>query len=361
MAQSRAAGPDSSNIERPSVLRPFGLKSRLTLRAPICRRMHFALRTLRPQLGRRFAPARPARSRRLHCSPPSCRNRLLFEPSELRRDEATGAGYVQLPPGSADSRAGHIDDVLRGAAGQTLRVGVVNDAAALAQLSGGSAAGWRLSWLAGSEAAAEKAPPCDLLLAMPRPKVMKRLWAPLAALGVGAVFVTNAERVERYYFDSDAADGAAVRLQLLRGLEQAGATRLPNVLLSKRLPPVLDAAAGLRSWADAGLGPGADPAWASWLVGSAESLPAPPPLLLVAHPGAARGCGVRAALVDAPMPQRVLLAVGPEGGWSEYELAMLTAAGGRMVSLGDRTLDTHTATVALLAATREAMDAWRED
>ena len=44
----------------------------------------------------------------------------------------------------------------------------------------------------------------DLLLAVPRPKVMRRLWAPLAAIGVGQVILTNAEKVERDYFGSHA-------------------------------------------------------------------------------------------------------------------------------------------------------------
>jgi 16S rRNA U1498 N3-methylase RsmE len=44
-------------------------------------------------------------------------------------------------------------------------------------------------------------PRVDVLLALPRPKVMRRLWAQLAALGVAQIILTNAERVERHYFD----------------------------------------------------------------------------------------------------------------------------------------------------------------
>ena len=45
-------------------------------------------------------------------------------------------------------------------------------------------------------------PHVDLLLAVPRPKVMRRLWAQIAALGVGRIILTNAEKVERNYFDT---------------------------------------------------------------------------------------------------------------------------------------------------------------
>ena len=45
-------------------------------------------------------------------------------------------------------------------------------------------------------------PAVDLLLAVPRPKVMRRLWAQIAALGVGQIILTNAGKVERNYFDT---------------------------------------------------------------------------------------------------------------------------------------------------------------
>lgn len=85
----------------------------------------------------------------------------------------------------------------------------------------------------------------DLLLAMPRPKVMTRLWAPLASTGVGAVYLTNAARVERCYFDSKALDKGKVEDELLRGLEQSGDTIMPGVCVVKRFPAAMDAVRGL--------------------------------------------------------------------------------------------------------------------
>jgi RsmE family RNA methyltransferase len=46
---------------------------------------------------------------------------------------------------------------------------------------------------------------------------------------------------------------------------------------------------------------------------------------------------------------RLLLAVGPEGGWNEFELAMLQAHRFQPVSMGPRTLRVDTACVALVA------------
>jgi len=67
---------------------------------------------------------------------------------------------------------------------------------------------------------------------------------------------------------------------------------------------------------------------------------------LVADPSATL-CATAAARERAG--ERVLLAVGPEGGWNAFETAMLTARGFTPVSMGPRTLRTDTACIALLA------------
>jgi hypothetical protein len=51
---------------------------------------------------------------------------------------------------------------------------------------------------------------------------------------VGAVYLTNAARVERYYFDSSALDCGKVEEELLRGMEQSGDTFMPGVCVVKR-------------------------------------------------------------------------------------------------------------------------------
>ena len=64
-------------------------------------------------------------------------------------------------------------------------------------------------------------PRLDLLLRYRRPKVMRRLWSQLAALGVGQVILTNAARVERDYFGAHVLDPAVFTLLLIEGLQQA--------------------------------------------------------------------------------------------------------------------------------------------
>ena len=229
-----------------------------------------------------------------------------------------------------DRRAAHILNVLRAGAGDTLRVGRIDGPVGTACVETASAGEVRLR-VALDGAAPE--PWIDLLLAVPRPKVLGRLWAQLAALGVGRIILINAARVERCYFDTHWLDPAVYTPLLTEGLEQAGATRLPEVRICRRFKAYVEDELA-RDYA-----------------GSPKFL---------AHPGPAAGTAVAAmsetaqpvvngaAAAGSGGPPRPLLAIGPEGGWTSYELEQLETRGFMRLSLGPRTLRTDTACIALL-------------
>jgi RsmE family RNA methyltransferase len=73
---------------------------------------------------------------------------------------------------------------------------------------------------------------------------------------------------------------------------------------------------------------------------------------LTAHPDAART--ITGALQNRG-DRRVLLAVGPEGGWNGFELELLAAHGFEDVGIGPRTLRSDTACVALIAMVNEVL------
>jgi RsmE family RNA methyltransferase len=168
-------------------------------------------------------------------------------------------------------------------------------------------------------------PPVDLLLALPRPKVMRRLWAQIAALGAGQIILTNAERVERNYFDTHVLTPECYRPLLVEGLQQARDTRLPAVSIHRQFKVLIE------DKLDALFGTG---------------------LRVVADPAASASAG---ALVREHRDARVLFAVGPEGGWNAYETALLAAHGFLPAGMGARTLRSDTACVALLALAHEAV------
>jgi len=240
-------------------------------------------------------------------------NLILCEPGEV------GAhGIVTL----TGVRAAHVHGVLRARPGDTVRIGVVDGARGRGEILALDED--RIVLRADLEATAPDVPEVDLLLALPRPKVLRRLWAQLAALGVGRIVLTNAARVERHYFDTHVVEASTYRPLLIEGLQQAGDTRLPRVSVHRQfrilVEDELDALSG----------------------GAAR---------LVAHPGGHPSLLETAR--ESP-DQRVLLAIGPEGGWNEFELDLLTGHGFRIVSMGPRILRTDTACIALLTLLHEA-------
>jgi len=156
-------------------------------------------------------------------------NLILIHPEEV-----DVAGRARL----TDLRAEHIRNVLRAESGKTLRIGLLNGpfgTGTVEKISDES-----VTLTCEFEAEVPPRPTIDLLLAMPRPKVLKRLWAQFAALGVGRIFITNAEKVERYYFDTHILEPDFYNARFIEGLQQARDTRLPEVTIVKNLKPFLE-------------------------------------------------------------------------------------------------------------------------
>jgi len=239
-------------------------------------------------------------------------NLILLEPGEV--DES---GHATL----SGPRAAHLRDVLRVERGRLVRVGVIDGPYGNATVSAVDDDAVTLSVV--FEATTPARPPVDLLLALPRPKVMRRLWAQLAALGVGRIVLTNAERVERHYFDTHLLTVEQYRPLLVEGLQQARDTRVPLVSIHRQFKILVED--HLDHLCGAGRRLMADPA-------------SPTPLY-----GPRFGTG------------RVLLAIGPEGGWNDYERALLQAHGFEAVGMGSRTLRSDTACVALLTLAHGAL------
>ncbi|NCC50198.1 MAG: 16S rRNA (uracil(1498)-N(3))-methyltransferase [Spartobacteria bacterium] len=240
-------------------------------------------------------------------------NLILFEPGEI---DADGRAVLR------DERAEHVRQVLKAAPGQRLRIGVLDGPRGYAIVE--SVTPSHISVTTELDSALPPVPTVDLLLAAPRPKVLKRLWAQLAALGVRQIMLTKANKVERNYFDTHVMREAFYRPRLIEGLQQAADTRLPCVSIHRRFKVLIEDELDDR-------------------IGDA--------LRIVAHP---RGATPVYERLRESTAQHICLAVGPEGGWTDYELDLLTQHGFHTITMGHRILRTDTACVALLALVHEA-------
>jgi RsmE family RNA methyltransferase len=241
-------------------------------------------------------------------------NLIILEPGEV--DEAGG---VIL----RDARAAHLRNVLKVTAGQSVRIGLLDGPLGTAIVT--SLESGYISMRCAFESTPPGRPRVDLLLALPRPKVLRRLWAQLAALGVGQIILTNAERVERNYFDTHVLTPACYRPLLIEGLQQARDTCLPAVSIHRQFRVLVED-------------------HLDFLVGEAVRLAADPRAATTARDAVRAHRG------------RVLVAVGPEGGWNEFELRMLEQHGFELVGMGRRTLRTDTACISLLGTVHDALD-----
>src|SRR5262249_25503861 len=109
----------------------------------------------------------------------------------LEEIEVSPSGRIQL----SGLRARHAREVLKVSPGSQVRLGVLDGPLGIGTVV--AVVGETVDLQCEFDTQRPAVPPIDLLLALPRPKVLRRLLAQLAALGVGRIMLTNAERVER--------------------------------------------------------------------------------------------------------------------------------------------------------------------
>jgi len=239
-------------------------------------------------------------------------NLLLLNKTEI------ASGHKAIITGS---RQQHISKVLKLGIGDKLKVGIINNLMGTAVITG----------FTDSNSPSEKieiqidmetlkpppAPiPCKIIMAMPRPKMMRRVIQNLSAMGVKEIYLINSWRVEKSFWQTPWLKPEAIEKQLVLGLEQAMDTVLPSVHIHKRFKPFVE-----------------------------DQLP---DILLnthamVAHPYGNKPCPVN--LQEEPST----LIIGPEGGFTDYEVDLLQKSGAEAVSIGPRILRVETAIPALIS------------
>jgi RsmE family RNA methyltransferase len=226
----------------------------------------------------------------------------------LEADEIT-SGRAEL----YGRRARHIAQVLRAQPGQIVRVGVVErrlGRAMVATLSN------EVVHLESIELDADPPDPLPVTLcvAVPRPKSLRRVIHAATTLGVKRIILMESWRVDKSYWQSPLLAPDAIRSVLILGLEQAVDTILPTVEVKRRFRPFAeDEVPALIRDTDA----------------------------IVAHPASA------ASFPIAPSGS-ITLFVGPDRGFTPYEVEMLAACGVRPCHIGARVLRVDEAVPALL-------------
>jgi len=212
-----------------------------------------------------------------------------------------------------DRRLTHMQEVHRCEVGDSMRVGRIGGLMGSAEVLRLDASEAELRVTLDQPPPAKL--PLTLVLALPRPKMLRWVFQTVAAMGVPRIVLVNSYRVEKSFWQTPFLEPEAIREQLILGLEQARDSVLPEIVIEKRFKPFVE-----------------------------DRLPAitEGTLGLVGHPGQYPPC-------PRGLDEPVTLAIGPEGGWIPYEIDLLGKSGLQPVQLGERILRVETAVTALLA------------
>lgn len=209
----------------------------------------------------------------------------------------------------------HISKVIKAKQGDVLRVGLLNGKIGEGVYEPPTYD--RLGYIHSLNltSSAPEALPIILAMALPRPKMLKRTLSNIAAMGVKELYLIHSAKVEKSYWQSPVLQTESIEQSLLEGLEQAKDTVMPKWSLIPRFRPFVEDQL---------------PAMLKDRVG------------LLAHPYLAKPCPIN-------LQEPCVLALGPEGGWNEFEVGKWLEAGMESVQLGDRILKVETVVPVLLS------------
>ena len=138
-----------------------------------------------------------------------------------------------------DERQGrHVRDILGLAEGDTFRAGILDGGVGMARVE--SIKNNEITILFNVESHPTPAPSLSLLLALPRPKMLKRILIDATSLGIKRIVLINSWKVDKSYWQTPNLKAGLLREKMLLGLEQARDTSLPDLILAPRFKPFVE-------------------------------------------------------------------------------------------------------------------------
>ncbi len=183
----------------------------------------------------------------------------------------------------------HITKVIKPDIGKILKVGLLNGKTGNGLVKSISDTSVEIE----TELLDEPRSPLDMIIvmAMPRPKVFKRILQFSASVGIKELHVIRTFRVDKSYFQSPYLNQKNIDRNLILGLEQGCLTRMPRVHIHKLFKPFVE-----------------------------DKLPdiADGYYKIAAHPGHDS---------NEISGKKICVAIGPEGGFIDFEIELLKKAG----------------------------------
>ena len=210
-------------------------------------------------------------------------------------------------------RFDYILKIHKASVGDTLCVGIQNGLTGTGKIT--YLSGTELQMIIFLDIAPPSPVPLTLIIALPRPKVLRRILLSIASMGVKRIILLNAYRVEKSFWQSPVLKKDNISNQFILGLEQAKDTIMPEIIFHRFFKPFVE-----------------------------DELPSiiKNTIAIVAHPNTYERCPNN--IEDA-----VTLVIGPEGGFIAYEIKKFIECGFITVHLGPRILRVETAISAIIS------------
>jgi len=161
-------------------------------------------------------------------------------------------------------------------------------------------------------------PRIDIICALPRPQSLKKVLTTAATMGVQNLYLIRSEKVEKSYFHSRLLEKENYTKYLIEGLSQGKRTQLPNISIHNRFKQFFED---------------------HFPVEDNETIK------LLAHTTE----NIYLNHLQVKKKRHYAIAIGPEGGWNDFEIQFMVKNGFREFKLSQNILRVETAVTAALA------------
>lgn len=212
-----------------------------------------------------------------------------------------------------DQRFQHIQRVLKSQTGDKLSIGLVNR-----QLGQGIVVDIDKNHCRLDITLTHNPPnplPLSLILALPRPQMLKRILQNTTEFGIKDIHLIHSKKVEKSFWQTPNLHPENLHSYFELGLSQAKDTILPNLQLHQQFKPFVEDVL-------------------PQLIQGKQAL--------IAHPYCSRP-------IPAASTQERLIIIGPEGGFTDYEVNLIQQQGVEAFSMGERIYKVENAVTLLTA------------
>ena len=217
----------------------------------------------------------------------------------------------------SDDRLSHIRNILKSEVSDIIEVGLLNGPIGKAEIIEIDKVQVKLRIVKLYETN-NLEPRIDIICALPRPQALKKVLSTVATMGVQNLYLIRSEKVEKSYFHSRLLEKENYTKYLIEGLSQGKRTQLPTISIHKRFKQFFE-----------------------------NHFPVEynEPIKLLAHTTE----NTYLNHLQVEKNPHYVIAIGPEGGWNDFEILFMVKNGFQEFKLSKNVLRVETAVTAALA------------